>query len=364
MSREIILEALNGIRDEFITEAGAKLGLLAVGAAGAVGAASGAAVDPSTLYSLSGTETTVKTGFGAWVAKGGWIALAAGVVVAAGVAAGAFFFGKGGDVPPVGTGDVTAEQSTSEDTDGETAEGTEGNGAQDETTVETETQDETTAETEPQVPVFDVTASLAAIDRLASENVSVSMKYQTKTYDGLSHEFSGGFGQVNGKHWYRVDMDGIAVQEEESGYYHKYTFESSKWRYYDTYEMTATEEFDRVFNGRYWWKNYLDELTFDVYDKLTYVGIGQVAEQDCHTFTFDGTVTDGSQAELTLYVRVTDRNVMRMEVQIKSSPNSSHLSTDAWQAAIEISSIKTGQDAKGPTLPDPKWVPPENSLGL
>ena len=75
MSREIILEALNGIRDEFITEAGAKLGLLAVGAAGAVGAASGAAVDPSTLYSLSGTETTVKTGFGAWVAKGGWLAV-------------------------------------------------------------------------------------------------------------------------------------------------------------------------------------------------------------------------------------------------------------------------------------------------
>ena len=174
----------------------------------------------------------------------------------------------------------------------------------------------------------------------------------------------GGFGQVNGKHWYRLDMDGIAVQEEESGYYHKYTFESSKWRYYDTYEMTATEEFDRVFNGRYWWKNYLDELTFDAYDKLTYVGIGQVAEQDCHTFTFDGTVTDGSQAELTLYVRVTDRNVMRMEVQIKSSPNSSHLSTDAWQATIEISSIKTGQDAKGPTLPKPKWEPPENSLGI
>ena len=246
------------------------------------------------------------------------------------------------------------EQDSFEATYEETSVGTEEN-------TQDGTHDETTEETEPQVPVFDVTASLAAIDRLASENVSVSMKYQTKTYDGLSHEFSGGFGQVNGKHWYRVDMDGIAVQEEESGYYHKYTFESSKWRYYDTYEMTATEEFDRVFNGRYWWKNYLDELTFDAYDKLTYVGIGQVAEQDCHTFTFDGTVTDGSQAELTLYVRVTDRNVMRMEVQIKSSPNSSHLSTDAWQVAIETSSIKTGQDAKGPTLPDPKWVPPENS---
>ena len=357
MSREIIQEALNGIRDEYITEAGARLGLLAVGAAGAVGAASGAAVDPSTLYSLSGTEAAVKTGFGAWLAKGGWVALVAGMVVAAGVAVGAFFFGKGGDVPPVGTGDVTAtdtEQDSFEATDKETSVGTEGN-------TQDGTHDETTEETEPQVPVFDVTASLAAIDRLASENVSVSMKYQTKTYDGLSHEFSGGFGQVNGKHWYRVDMDGIAVQEEESGYYHKYTFESSKWRYYDTYEMTATEEFDRVFNGRYWWKNYLDELTYDAYDRLTYVGIGQVAEQDCHTFTFDGTVTDGSQAELTLYVRVTDRNVMRMEVQIKSSPNSSHLSTDAWQVAIEISSIKTGQDAKGPTLPNPKWVPPENS---
>ena len=356
MSREIIQEALNGIRDEYITEAGARLGLLAVGVAGAVGAA----VEPPALYSLSSTETAAKAGFGAWVAKGGWIALAAGVLVAAGVAAGAFFFGKGGDLPPVESGDVTAtdtEQDSFEATDEETSVGTEGN-------TQSGTHDETTEETEPQVPVFDVTASLAAIDRLASENVSVSMKYQTKTYDGLSHEFSGGFGQVNGKHWYRVDMDGIAVQEEESGYYHKYTFESSKWRYYDTYEMTATEEFDRVFNGRYWWKNYLDELTFDAYDKLTYVGIGQVAEQDCHTFTFDGTVTDGSQAELTLYVRVTDRNVMRMEVQIKSSPNSSHLSTDAWQAAIEISSIKTGQDAKGPTLPDPKWVPPENSLGL
>ena len=143
MSREIIQEALNGIRDEFITEAGAKLGLLAVGAAGAVGAASGAAVDPSTLYSLSGTEAAVKTGFGAWLAKGGWVALVAGVVVAAGVAAGVFFFGKGGDVPPVGTGDVTTEdteQGTSEDTNEETAEGTEENGAQDETTAETETQ--------------------------------------------------------------------------------------------------------------------------------------------------------------------------------------------------------------------------------
>ena len=96
MSREIIQEALNGIRDEYITEAGTRLGLLAVGAAGAVGAASGAAVDPSTLYSLSHTETTVKTGFGAWLAKGGWIALVAGAVAAAGIAVGAFLLGSDG----------------------------------------------------------------------------------------------------------------------------------------------------------------------------------------------------------------------------------------------------------------------------
>ncbi len=98
MSREIILEALNGIRDAFIEEAAGKLGLLAVGAA-----AAGTAVDSSTLYSLSGTEAATKTGFGAWLAKGGWIALVAGAVAAAGIATGVFFLGKGGDVPPVGS---------------------------------------------------------------------------------------------------------------------------------------------------------------------------------------------------------------------------------------------------------------------
>ena len=115
MSREIILEALNGIRDEFITEAGAKLGLLAVGAAGAVGAASGAAVDPSTLYSLSGTETAVKTGFGAWVAKGGWIALVAGAVAAAGIAVGAFLLGSDGfEWPSFPQGIETTETASNE----------------------------------------------------------------------------------------------------------------------------------------------------------------------------------------------------------------------------------------------------------
>ena len=119
MSREIILEALNGIRDEFITEAGAKLGLLAVGAAGAVGAASGAAVDPSTLYSLSGTEATVKTGFGAWVAKGGWVALAAGVVAAVGIAVGAFLLGSDGFEWPTFPQETETEETVSDESEAE-----------------------------------------------------------------------------------------------------------------------------------------------------------------------------------------------------------------------------------------------------
>ena len=133
LTGEQLFEILGRLPDEFVTEA---LPPVLLGGIAAAGAAT-----PS-LQSLSaaGSGTAAKAGFGAWVAKGGWIALAAGVVVAAGVAAGVFFFGKGGDVPPVGTGDVTAEQGTSEDTDGETAEGTEENGAQDETTAETETQ--------------------------------------------------------------------------------------------------------------------------------------------------------------------------------------------------------------------------------
>ncbi len=112
MSRQIISEALNGIRDEYITEVGARLGLLAAttAAVGAAGAASAAAVDSANLYSLSTTEAAVKTGFGAWVAKGGWIALVAGAVAAAGIATGAFFLSKSGGTPPVESENVTTEE--------------------------------------------------------------------------------------------------------------------------------------------------------------------------------------------------------------------------------------------------------------
>ena len=119
MSREIILEALNGLRDEYITEAGTRLGLVAVGAAAAgstgVSAPSAGTVPTADrLFSLSAPEAPARAGFGAWLSNGGWIALTAGVLVAAGVAVGAFFLGKSGDVPPVDTDDVTAAKRNRE----------------------------------------------------------------------------------------------------------------------------------------------------------------------------------------------------------------------------------------------------------
>ncbi len=216
--------------------------------------------------------------------------------------------------------------------------------------------EETEAET--QTPAFDVTASLAAIDQLARENFSIRLNYNTEHYGALPQEFSGDLGQANGKYWSRVDMDGTAILEEEGGYYHKYIFESSKWRYYDTYTMTAKEEFDKVFNERYWWKNYLDELTFEAYDELVYMGVEQVLEQDCYMFSFEGTVTDGSQIKLSLHTSALDSNVMKMEVEIIKSSHTSHLSTDVRKAVIEVERIRNGDELTGPTLPDPKWNGP------
>lgn len=350
-----IFELLSDVNDNLIVES-VSPALLAGGATGAVAGLTGNAGASSVTGSVPAAAgstvagTAAKTGFAAWLAKGGWLAVLAGVLVAAGVAVGIALGGKDpAGTLPAGSDDVTTvgvEQSEPEETDKETADGAEG-----------DTHDEMTGDAEITSPVFDVDASLAAIDQLASENLSVSLKYQTKTYDGLSHDFNGGLGQVDGKHWYRVDMDGTAVLEEEGGYYHKYTFELSKWRYYNTYEMTDRKEYDKVLNGRYWWKNYLDELMFEAYDALSYTGMGQVLEQDCYVFSYEGEVMDGSQVKLTLYVDAESRNVMKMETEITSGTGS-HMSTDARQATIEISSLKTGDAAKGPTLPDPKWDPP------
>ncbi|MBR5124187.1 MAG: leucine-rich repeat domain-containing protein [Clostridia bacterium] len=130
MSRQILQDALNGIRDEYITEAGEKLGLLTAGAA----AISGAATSANQMYTIPGgtaSGATAKAGFGAWLAKGGWVALAAGAVAAAGIAVGAFFLSSGGDATPVGdavsqTTDETnviqgdTQDDTQNDTDNET----------------------------------------------------------------------------------------------------------------------------------------------------------------------------------------------------------------------------------------------------
>ena len=138
LTGEQLFEILGRLPDEFVTEA---LPLTLLG---------GAAAATPPLHSLSsaGSGTAAKAGFGAWLAKGGWIALAAGVLVAVGVAVGAFFLGTGEDVPSVGSGDVTAEQDTSEETADGTEEDTQDE-SQDETaaTTETETETETEAET-------------------------------------------------------------------------------------------------------------------------------------------------------------------------------------------------------------------------
>ena len=143
LTGEQLFEILGRIPDEFVTEA---LPPVLLGGVAAVGAAT-----PS-LRSLSsaGNSTAAKAGFGAWVAKGGWLALVAGVLVAVGVAVGAFLLGWW-EVPPVGSGDVTAEQSTSEETGGETADGTEED-TQDESQDETAATTETEAEAETLAP--------------------------------------------------------------------------------------------------------------------------------------------------------------------------------------------------------------------
>jgi hypothetical protein len=107
-----IFALLSDVKDGLILESTAPLitaGATAAGTAGTI-----------VLGDTTATASTAaKAGFGAWVAKGGWVALVAAGVAAVGVAVGAFFLGNGGDVPPVGTGDVTVtdtEPNTTEET--------------------------------------------------------------------------------------------------------------------------------------------------------------------------------------------------------------------------------------------------------
>ena len=133
----------------------------------------------------------------------------------------------------------------------------------------------------------------------------------------------------------------------------KYIIDFSKWTYYFTYEMSNKEEYDKVFNGRYWWKNYLDELTFDAYDELAYVGIEQILEQDCYIFAFDGIVTDVGQVKLNLYVNKANNNVMKMEISIKYS-GTRHCE-DVTDATIQALYVQIGDEATSPRLPNPHW---------
>lgn len=111
-----IFALLSDVKDGLILESAAPLitaGATAAGTAGTI-----------VLGDTTATASTAaKAGFGAWVAKGGWVALVAAGVAAVGVAVGAFFLGNGGDVPSVGTGDVTIEGT--EETSDESTDGTE-----------------------------------------------------------------------------------------------------------------------------------------------------------------------------------------------------------------------------------------------
>ena len=224
------------------------------------------------------------------------------------------------------------------------------------TTTDAPLTEETTAEIPEEDPVFSVEASLAAIDKMASENFAMNLQYDTLTLDNLLESFRGNIGQVDGKFWASVSSTGSAIMEEEGGYYHKYIIDFSKWTYYFTYEMSNKEEYDKVFNGRYWWKNYLDELTFDAYDELAYVGIEQILEQDCYIFAFDGIVTDVGQVKLNLYVNKADNNVMKMEISIKYS-GTRHCK-DITDATIQALYVQIGDEATSPRLPNPRWDPP------
>ena len=212
-------------------------------------------------------------------------------------------------------------------------------------------------ETETETPTFDVNASLAAIDKLSDENLFVALRYQTTTTRTMNKVTTGKFGEADGTYWTSMSdpVYGAAVMEEEGGYYHIFNLDFNQWRYYYTTVMTDSEAFENVYNARYWWKNYLDDLSFDAYDELTYTGNGQVLEENCHMFSYDGTVENLGQFKLALYVHSENRNVMKLELSIDYSVT--HHVDDVVEAVIEISNLQTGDEVDAPYL-RPKWDGP------
>ena len=325
-------EAMSGISDKLIMEAGDRLGILNAGV-------------------VKSKKAKAPSAFSRFI-NSGWGVAAVCALVAVGVMGGIIWAGnQPGTHQPAG-------HPAGTDTEAEASEALHPGETDPENVLppENDTTESTSADAGH---TFDVTASLAAIDQLAKQNVSIPLKFHTTPYGGLPQEFNGSVGQAGSKHWAYVNTEGAAVLEEESGYYHKYVYDMAKFWYLETYAMVDNAEFDMVYKGRYWWKNYLDQLTFEAYDALVYTGTAFVTEQACDVFSYNGTVTDGSQVALALYVRTADRNVMKLEIEILQSSHSSHLSTDARKAVIEVGKISTGDAAKGPTLPDPKWDAPD-----
>ncbi len=326
-------EAMSGISDKLIMEAGDRLGILKASV-------------------MKSKKVKAPNAFSRFV-NSGWGVAAVCALVAIGVMGGIIWAGnQPGTHQPAG-------HPAGTDSEAEASDALNPAETEPEAVLPPEGQTESESSSLDAAHTFDLGASLTAIDQLASQNVSISLKYHMTPYGGLPQEFNGSVGQAGGKHWAYANTDGTAVLEEEGGYYHKYVYDMSKFWYLETYSMTDKDEFDKVYEGRYWWKNYLDELTFDAYDALAYTGSASLLEQACDVFSFNGTVTDGSQVEVTLYVSVSDRNVMKLETKIIQSSHSSHLSTDAREAVIEVERISTGDAAKGPTIPDPKWDGPD-----
>ena len=338
-------EAMGGISDKLIMEAGDRLGILNTGV-------------------VKSKKAKAPSAFSRFI-NSGWGVAAVCALVAVGVMGGIIWAGnQPGSNLPAGrpsTTDTEAEGNSSprpneqEETEAESM-------REVESEVQPEVQTEVASAIVDGEPVFDYMDSLVAIDQLA-QNFSVSLKYYATPYSGLMQEFNGSVGQAGGKHWAYANYDGGAILEDESGYYHTYVYEGSKFWYRETYTMTENNEFDRVYEGRYWWSNYLEELTFDAYDALVYTGKASVWDQDCYVFSFNGTVTDGREVALALYVSASGdyvNHVMKMEVEILQSDGGSHLSTDVRKLVIEVERISVGDAAKGPTLPDPKWDGPED----
>ena len=205
-------------------------------------------------------------------------------------------------------------------------------------------------------PAFDVATSLAAIDRLADENYCATIRFESYTSRGSQIVNTLQFGQMDGTYWYydSTSCRGDAVMEEEGDYYHIFNYQDARWRRITTV-TNASAELEKIRNAHNWWKNYLDDLNIDVYDRLVYTGKKYAAGQDCHVYSYEGTLgglgksgNSTGNGKLTMYVHAETRNVMRFELNIKYT--SDHHTNDIVEASAEIQPLQTGPDTYCPRL--------------